>query len=141
MLAVALAGASFLVGCGGSDPDPVMELRLQADAAERRALSLAPTSVCKADHDCALMYFGNSFPSCSPYRAVPILAAAPTRHLAELAAETQRSLAREARNAPGVDQDFFVCVASFSPPPVPYCEQSQCKVRPGDSGGITIIIE
>jgi hypothetical protein len=137
MLAVAIVGAGFLVGCGGSDPDPVMELRLQADAAESRALALAPAFVCKAAPDCALIYFEDAFPSCTQHRAVPILAAAPTRHQAEMAAETQRALAREARFAPGVHWDF-VCTTAVLPLPVPYCEKSQCKARPGESETITL---
>ncbi|MFY7916233.1 MAG: hypothetical protein ACOVPA_16390 [Rubrivivax sp.] len=138
MLTSLLAAACIAVGCGGSDDtDPVTQLRLQADAAESRALALAPNAVCRADNECALIYFEDAFPSCTLYRAVPILAAAPSRHAAEMAAETQRALAREARHAPGVVWEF-VCAAVVPPPPVPFCERSLCRVRPGEVETVTL---
>lgn len=120
----------MLSGCGsGNESGGTTELRAQADAAEARALALAPTSVCTRDADCSLISFEDAFPSCTQHRDFPILANAPTRLQAETAAASQRALAREARYAPGVVWGI-TCAAIVDPYPTPYCEQKQCRLKP-----------
>lgn len=136
---LAMSFALAVSSCGGGDtnvptiqivePEVAALLRMQADAAEARALSLAPTAVCTADKECGMLSFADAFPSCNQHRDFPILLTAPTRFQAESAAASQRALAFEAVAA-YPNQFLFGCLAFIQPYPIPYCEQKQCKLKP-----------
>ena len=125
--AIAVLAAS-LVGCGGNSNDEPSSALDRANEAENRVRSLLQTEVCSGDSQCSYVTIEDAFPSCSQGTHLPYLLISRTAKAAEVAAAEQRTLARESRFAPGNNWNF-ACLASVAPPPVPYCEQRQCKLR------------
>ena len=127
-LSVIAVLAASLVGCGGSSNDEPSSALDRANEAENRVRSLLQTEVCSADSQCSYVTIEDAFPSCSQGTHLPYLLISRSAKAAEVAAAEQRTLARESRFAPGNNWNF-ACLASVAPPPVPYCEQQQCKLR------------
>lgn len=122
--------AVLIGGCGGGSTDDLSFRRALADDAEAGARELLVTSICKVDQECSFVTFEDAFPSCSQGRHEPVLITSPSASAASAAAATQRTLAREARTAPGNNWDF-ACAAYVEPLPTPYCDHSQCKLKSG----------
>ena len=127
-LSVIAVLAASLIGCGGSSNDEPSSALDRANEVENRVRSLLQTEICSADSQCSYVTIEDAFPSCSQGTHLPYLLISRSATAAEVAAAEQRTLARESRFAPGNNWNF-ACLASVAPPPVPFCEQRQCKLR------------
>jgi hypothetical protein len=126
--------SATLSACGGSNEDlSYAELERLANSKEAEAIGFAADLSCTRDAECGTLLFGDTYPTCSPYRYAPIAIIVQSAPQALASAAEQRAYAYAAQPLSGKFAPPCAPSVWFAPAPVPSCVSNKCVLIPRDA--------